>query len=219
MPTPLSATALAAASAPAPAQPKQRIRVAVRVRPCRPHEQTTIRCEGGHSIFLGAGFPALPPGQPYSAVLGPESTQRDTFDRCGMPMVDALLSGQNACLFAYGQTGSGKTFSMLGAEGGRCPSKLDGIVPQIVAELFLRFAQLEKADEHRYFLWVSCIEVYDNKATDLLGPPMAGRPPPLEVRSAYLEGAEQRSQGAGVVGARRERVLSSRWLESDVHPV
>jgi hypothetical protein len=57
---------------------------------------------------------------------------------CGVPMVEWALRGRDSLLFAYGQTGAGKTFSMYGAEGGKNPSKLDGVVPATVSELFRR---------------------------------------------------------------------------------
>ena len=106
------------------------MKVAVRVRPsdkesavfCDPHVSTHIKTEMN------------PQGYGFSAVLGQDSTQREAYLECGLPMLEAALDGQRACLFAYGQTGSGKTFSLLGAEGGKNPHKLDGIVPQIVSE-------------------------------------------------------------------------------------
>ena len=106
------------------------MKVAVRVRPsdkeravyCDPHVGTNIKTDMN------------PQGLTFSTVLGQDSTQREAYLECGLPMLEAALDGQRACLFAYGQTGSGKTFSLLGAEGGKNPHKLDGIVPQIVSE-------------------------------------------------------------------------------------
>ena len=110
------------------------MRVVIRARPasssvleCDPHVGTTIRAG------LGTMMEDEEPYE-FTAVLGPDSTQREAFLYCGMPMLEAALEGQRACLFAYGQTGSGKTFSLLGADGGRNPLKLDGIVPLIVSE-------------------------------------------------------------------------------------
>ena len=80
----------------------------------------------------------------FTAILGGSSSQAEVFRVCGMPLVHATLAGRRTCLFAYGQTGSGKTFSMYGAEGGKNPSKLDGLVPGICAELFRRKQDMEK---------------------------------------------------------------------------
>ena len=35
--------------------------------------------------------------------------QRDVFEECAVPLLEAALGGQDSCLFAYGQTGTGKT--------------------------------------------------------------------------------------------------------------
>jgi hypothetical protein len=54
-----------------------------------------------------------------------------------------LHDGLNCCLFAFGQSGSGKTFSMLGGSGGGKKSELDGVIPRIADELFLRIARAQ----------------------------------------------------------------------------
>ena len=87
-----------------------------------------------------------------------------------------------AAVFAYGQTGSGKTFSMYGAEGGKNPSKLDGLVPGICAELFRRKQELEKRKDVQLILESTLVEVQGNKVVDLLAQPAAdGRQPVLRV--------------------------------------
>ena len=95
------------------------MRVVVRLRPsdtsvmtCNPHVGTHIQSANGE-------------GYDFSSVLGIESTQREAYLECGVPIIEAALDGQQCCLFAYGQTGAGKTFSLLGAEGGKNPHKLD----------------------------------------------------------------------------------------------
>eukprot|EP00966_Prymnesium_polylepis_P053087 1228968-Prymnesium_polylepis.1 len=86
-----------------------RMRVVVRARP----GESVLECEPrvGRTIRAGLGS-LLEDKQPYecfAAVLGPESTQREAFMNCGLPLLEAAIDGQRACLFAYGQTGSGKT--------------------------------------------------------------------------------------------------------------
>lgn len=154
-----------------------------------------------------------------TAVLGPEATQHDVYKECAMPLLEAVLGGQHSSLFAYGQTGSGKTFSMLGAEGGRCPAKLDGIVPQLVGELFRRFARQTTQGEREYQIHVSYVEIYSHRVYDLIAPegapsgpgaPRGGgvygaRPPELALR-------ETSDGDFLVVGATTERVYSSAGL-------
>ena len=114
------------------------LKVVVRVRPAHSSKQQCVGCEDriGPWVSINGG-PRL---EFTTAVLGPASTQLDVYTECAVPLLQAALSGQDSCLFAYGQTGAGKTFSMLGAEGGRCASKLDGIVPRLCAELFRTFS-------------------------------------------------------------------------------
>ena len=142
-----------------------KLKVVIRVRPMcdRDVSAKAVDCEPRIGPWISIADPngeAGPRLQFTTAVLGGESSQRDAFVECAMPLLEAVgspthlpantraggasllthshyalpwqaLGGQHSCLFAYGETGSGKTFSMLGAEGGRCPSKLDGIVPQL----------------------------------------------------------------------------------------
>ena len=48
---------------------------------------------------------AIPPtfDHKYHLVLGPETTQHDAFVNCGLPVLDAVFAGKNACVFAYGE--------------------------------------------------------------------------------------------------------------------
>eukprot|EP00966_Prymnesium_polylepis_P102635 2377912-Prymnesium_polylepis.1 len=86
------------------------MRVVVRARPTN---ESVIECESRVGRTIRAGLGTLLEDQtPYdcfSAVLGPESTQREAFIHCGLPMLQAAIEGQRACLFAYGQTDAGKT--------------------------------------------------------------------------------------------------------------
>ena len=123
----------------------------------------------------------------FTAVLGGQSSQAEVFRVRGMPLVMATPVGRRMCLFAYGQTGSGKTFSMYDAEGGKNPSKLDGLVPGICAELFRRKQDMEKRkdmDGKRVELEFNAtlVEVQGSKVIDLLCEPLpSGDQPALRV--------------------------------------
>ena len=130
-----------------------------------------VDCEPRIGPWISLAEPNSDPGprlQFTTSVLGGESSQRDAFVECAMPLLEAALGGQHSCLFAYGETGSGKTFSMLGAEGGRCPSKLDGIVPQLCAELFRRFASQTRQGEREYQIHATYVEIFAHRIYDLL---------------------------------------------------
>ena len=179
------------------------MRVVVRVRAA---QESVVLCEPHVGSTISTSLQPQP--AEFSSVLGPESTQREAFLTCGMPMLEAVLDGQRACLFAYGQTGSGKTFSLLGAEGGKNPHKLDGIVPQIVSELFRRFAGLE-AHGIKYNMWATFVEVSNEKARDLIADPNRyGEQPVLEVRAQKAGGGT----AIDALDAATARVHSSRAL-------
>ncbi|KAL1515736.1 hypothetical protein AB1Y20_002352 [Prymnesium parvum] len=188
---------------------KRAIRAVVRVRPLKPDEDAYIITEPrrGRKLQLHSekneNYSNI-----FSMVLGPESSQYEVFRAVGLPMAEATLRGQNACLFAYGQSGAGKTFSMYGAEGGKVPSKLDGVVPQICAELFRRKQDVEKRGDFRLQLEISLVEVKGSVVSDLLAKPVLFEgnqiQPPLKLR------------GSEVINAEWDQIYSSRMLTQTI---
>lgn len=77
-----------------------------------------------------------------------------------MPIVTSVLDGYNVCIFAYGQTGTGKTYTMEGTPDNR------GVNYRTLEELF-RISK-ERSCVMRYELFVSMLEVYNEKIRDLL---------------------------------------------------
>ena len=71
-----------------------------------------------------------------------------------------MLDGYNVCIFAYGQTGTGKTFTMEGTPENR------GVNYRTLEELF-RISR-ERSKIINYELFVSMLEVYNEKIRDLL---------------------------------------------------
>ena len=64
---------------------------------------------------------------------------------------------------------------MLGAEGGQCSSKLDGVVPQLCSELFRTFSSQTKKGELEYQIHASYVEIYAHRVYDLLAPDPPGK--------------------------------------------
>ncbi|KAL3843963.1 hypothetical protein ACJIZ3_001366 [Penstemon smallii] len=77
-----------------------------------------------------------------------------------LPVVTSVLDGYNVCIFAYGQTGTGKTYTMEGTPENR------GVNYRTLEELF-RLSN-ERSSIMRYELFVSMLEVYNEKIRDLL---------------------------------------------------
>jgi len=77
-----------------------------------------------------------------------------------MPIVTSVLDGFNVCIFAYGQTGTGKTFTMEGTPENR------GVNYRTLEKLFSLSS--ERSSIMKYELFVSMLEVYNEKIRDLL---------------------------------------------------
>ena len=175
------------------------IQAIIQIRPPKKDEQPYLVCDPkvGDQLkvedldYTGA----------FTSVLGPESSQADVFRKAGMPLVEAALQGKRTCFFAYGQTGSGKTFSMYGADGGKNPSKLDGAVPAICAELFRRKQDLEKRKDFRLDIFATLVEVQGSRIIDLLADSLpSGEQPAVKLL------------GNDVQGSWKEQIHSSRGL-------
>ncbi|KNA18004.1 hypothetical protein SOVF_074660 [Spinacia oleracea] len=95
----------------------------------------------------------------FDHVFGPHANQEEVFAQTS-PIVTSVLDGYNVCIFAYGQTGTGKTFTMEGTSENR------GVNYRTLEELF-RIAN-QRSGTMRYELFVSMLEVYNEKIKDLL---------------------------------------------------
>eukprot|EP00760_Papus_ankaliazontas_P011716 PhM_4_TR14996/c0_g1_i1/m.74722/K17914/KIF13; kinesin family member 13 len=89
------------------------------------------------------------------------ASQDDVFRTIGLPMIENIFRGYNACVFAYGQTGSGKTHTMMGRLG---DAEEEGLIPRLCAELFRRASRADYSIEATY------IEIYNERVLDLLNP-------------------------------------------------
>jgi kinesin family protein 6/9 len=80
--------------------------------------------------------------------------------------VQSVVAGFNSTIFAYGQTGSGKTYSIT---GGTRAYEERGIIPRVLADLFERIEQQSAA---KYLVYLSFLEIYNDRGRDLLNPEM-----------------------------------------------
>ncbi|CAN4108737.1 unnamed protein product [Withania somnifera] len=95
----------------------------------------------------------------FDYVFKPEDSQDAVFAQT-MPIVTSVLDGYNVCIFAYGQTGTGKTFTMEGTPENR------GVNYRTLEKLFSLSS--ERSSIMKYELFVSMLEVYNEKIKDLL---------------------------------------------------
>ena len=176
-----------------------RLRVAVRVRPPEPGQSIQVTCDERVSTKLAVRLPHAVSHE-FAAVLGPSSSQADAYAQCGAPMLREAFEGNDSLLFAYGQVGSGKTYTLYGAEGGLDVARLDGVVPQMVNELFRHTTALEKAGTDKFTVSATLIEAQGQHLVDMLAAYNAqGEPSYVKVTGALQ-----------MVGVKRERVYSGR---------
>jgi hypothetical protein len=98
----------------------------------------------------------------FDRVLDAHATQEDVFDAVAKPVISSFLSGVNCCIFCYGQTSAGKTYTASGGSSYRSR----GIIQRSIEAIFQR----------RQKLHISCLEIYNECAYDLLNIPEPSSP-------------------------------------------
>ncbi|GLI64710.1 hypothetical protein VaNZ11_008070 [Volvox africanus] len=163
---------------------KMRLKVCVRLRPT-PEGCPSLVHADHRVLYMKDPLRGHNSEFVFDSIFGPEAKQDAVFQEIGMPLVDHVMQGYNACCLAYGHTGSGKTFSMLGREptatsdvGQASLDRHDhGIIPracEMIAKAAVhanRKADHAEASGHsnlvRIKLFVSFLEVYMENVRDL----------------------------------------------------
>merc|ERR1712228_750565 len=99
----------------------------------------------------------------FDQVYKPNSSQEAIFEDV-KPLIQSAVDGYNCCIFAYGQTGSGKTYTMEGS------NKNPGVIYRAFDELFALKKEHIDNEEHTMNIYLSCLEIYNEKIKDLLQP-------------------------------------------------
>jgi len=160
----------------------QNIRVFTRIRPLSTKEKNeeskdSIKaCEVSKSITIenNRNFE-------FDGVLGPNSTQKEVYDKTAGKLIHNIFKGFNVTVLAYGQTGSGKTHTMSGGDA-KCHQN-DGIIPRIINEIFEELKKLDPTKKE-FKVELSYLEIYNEEARDLL----CDNQSPLNIREHKDEG-------------------------------
>ena len=109
----------------------------------------------------------------FDHVFGEPSSQSDVFREIE-PFVQSTLDGKQISIFAYGPTGSGKTHTLEGQNdyhldtvcnsSGIMPRSLNLIIEQV------NHRNLVVNEEQQLDVYLSCLEIYNERLGDLLGP-------------------------------------------------
>ena len=148
----------------------ENIKVAVRVRPLNSKEAAA-----GYQSVVDLDLAAnqvkvtTPCGAPdvwtFDYVFNNSFTQEDIFVQTVLPLVVSVMDGFNATIFAYGQSGSGKTYTMSGVLN---DPMLQGVIPRCFQFIFNQIKEQSKQGGKSYRVMCSFMELYNNKARDLL---------------------------------------------------
>lgn len=111
------------------------------------------------------------------------ASQSTIYDELGLFTIENALLGYNCSIFAYGQTSAGKTYTMMGSEVSAVPGSGDestpttarrGLISRICRGLFDRLTEESSlASDLDYSVHVSYIEIYHERAYDLLAQALA----------------------------------------------
>ncbi|XP_063152706.1 kinesin-like protein KIF17 [Candoia aspera] len=86
------------------------------------------------------------------------------YNEIAYPLIEGVTEGYNGTIFAYGQTGSGKSFTMQGILD---PPSQKGIIPRAFEHLF---ESVQCAENTKFLVRASFLEIYNEDIRDLLGP-------------------------------------------------
>ncbi|SPP86870.1 kinesin-like protein Nod [Drosophila guanche] len=97
-------------------------------------------------------------------------SQLELYGALIMPLVDKLFCGFECTVMAYGQTGTGKSYSMgMTADNQATSEEHLGVLPRCLRDILDRVAAKQENTLERIQVSASFIEIYNEKAYDLLG--------------------------------------------------
>ncbi|CAM9329490.1 unnamed protein product [Ectocarpus sp. 4 AP-2014] len=171
------------------------IAVVSRCRPLLTREmkrgvRAAVFCDGNEIVVLDERLPTKRSRRfGFDRVFGPRTNQARLYSEAVYPVVRKMLDGFNCSVLAYGQTGSGKTFTMEGGlvdpnidvketaeadpdddDATACEVEKVGIIPRAVHTIF-REGGCDGT--RRYWVYVSHMEIYNERLFDLLAPEAA----------------------------------------------
>ncbi|XP_068451950.1 kinesin-like protein KIF17 isoform X2 [Clinocottus analis] len=92
-----------------------------------------------------------------------QQTTEQMYNEIAYPLVEGVTEGYNGTIFAYGQTGSGKSFTMQGVTE---PAAQRGVIPRAFEHVF---ESIQCAEDTKFLVRASYLEIYNEEIRDLLG--------------------------------------------------
>uniref|UniRef100_A0A8D2JFQ5 Kinesin-like protein n=1 Tax=Varanus komodoensis TaxID=61221 RepID=A0A8D2JFQ5_VARKO len=126
------------------------------------------------------------------------------YNEIAYPLIEGVTEGYNGTIFAYGQTGSGKSFTMQGILD---PPSQKGIIPRAFEHLF---ESVQCAENSKFLVRASYLEIYNEDIRDLLGPNTKQK---LELKEHPEKGIYVKGLSLHTVHsiAQCERIMETGW--------
>ncbi|XP_028262127.1 kinesin-like protein KIF17 [Parambassis ranga] len=147
------------------------VKVVVRCRPLNDREKALSskmvlnmdlqRCQ---CFIEKPGAADEPPKQfTFDGTYNIDQTTEQMYNEIAYPLVEGVTEGYNGTVFAYGQTGSGKSFTMQGVSE---PTSQKGVIPRAFEHIF---ESIQCAENTKFLVRASYLEIYNEEIRDLLG--------------------------------------------------
>ncbi|XP_041836083.1 kinesin-like protein KIF17 isoform X2 [Melanotaenia boesemani] len=188
------------------------IKVVVRCRPLNDREKALNskmvlsmdlnRCQ---CFIEKPGVADEPPKQfTFDGTYYINQTTEQMYYEIAYPLVEGVTEGYNGTIFAYGQTGSGKSFTMQGVSQ---PAPQKGIIPRAFEHIF---ESIQCAENTKFLVRASYLEIYNEEIRDLLGSDTKQR---LELKEHPERGVYVRDLSMHTVHSvgECERIIEQGW--------
>uniref|UniRef100_A0A3B5B5A7 Kinesin family member 17 n=1 Tax=Stegastes partitus TaxID=144197 RepID=A0A3B5B5A7_9TELE len=133
-----------------------------------------------------------------------DQTTEQMYNEIAYPLVEGVTEGYNGTIFAYGQTGSGKSFTMQGVTE---PAGQKGVIPRAFEHIF---ESIQCAENTKFLVRASYLEIYNEEIRDLLGSDTKQR---LELKEHPERGVYVRDLSMHTVHSvgECERIIEQGW--------
>ncbi|XP_041639205.1 kinesin-like protein KIF17 [Cheilinus undulatus] len=188
------------------------VKVVVRCRPLNDREKTlcskmvlSMDLHHCQCFIEKPGLVDEPPKQfTFDGTYFIDQTTEQMYNEIAYPLVEGVTEGYNGTIFAYGQTGSGKSFTMQGVSE---PAAQRGVIPRAFEHIF---ESIQCAENTKFLVRASYLEIYNEEIRDLLGSDTKQR---LELKEHPERGVYVRDLSMHTVHSvgECERIIEQGW--------
>ncbi|XP_035008252.2 kinesin-like protein KIF17 [Hippoglossus stenolepis] len=188
------------------------VKVVVRCRPLNDRENAlgsktvlTMDLQRCQCFIEKPGAADEPPKQfTFDGTYFIDQTTEEVYNEIAYALVEGVTEGYNGTIFAYGQTGSGKSYTMQGVSE---PAAQKGVIPRAFEHVF---ESIQCAENTKFLVRASYLEIYNEEIRDLLGSDTKQR---LELKEHPERGVYVRDLSMHTVHSvgECERIIEQGW--------